>query len=521
MSKVSRKLSTFIITILIISIGMTLFLFRTNVQAAIFGTKNYYLSLERDNFKDLTKTYKDNYKEKLSRLSYACKVNAKLDGDLMKSDPVMTQIADYISKTELNINYNANNRDLKNTFYTALFSTKYDGKKLLDVDIKSADNKTLIAFPELTEKTLGIEGYANSYKFTEAFLGDDKAFEELFGITKEAYDKMVEKYLKDVIFDQIPDDHVVFNSDADFESIKCNSITFNIDEKIISNIYKAVAKELSNDKEVEILVKSIAKAIFDIANEQKKMAITMPTAEEIEDSIKAFCDELNNEADDMEEVQLVYTAYFKSNGDIISRQFNDKLNDTSGKLSIYKDLSGADIFNLNYKESTETIFELKNKAKLQNGIYDGNLNFDVSGKSLLETKYSFEKDAKVGDLDAFVGEIQGKINLKQFNNNELTGYPSKDLSDIHFSFINRKIDTDTLGGKTQVTSKINGKTIGVTVFTEVKQSNLNNLAKPEVAIDNSIKLTDYTELNEMGTELYTNLQKRLLELIPFPNGMEG
>jgi len=487
------------------------------VHASILGEKYYYLLLERDNLKDLKKKYKDSYiKKYLSEYSYAYKVNAKLDGDLMKSDPIMKQIADYISKIELNINYNANTKDLKDTYLTSLISTKYDGKKFAEIDIKSANNKMQVSFPGLTEKKLGIESSSKSIRFTEAFLGDDKAFEELFGLTRGAYDKILERYLKDVIFKQIPDENVAFNNDSNFEDIKCNSITFNIDQKVISNIYKAVAKELENDKEVRVLVKSIANAYIDILNEQQQMDITVPTEEEIEDEIKNLCDELNESAEDMEEVQLVYTAYFKNNGDIISRQISDKLSDTSANLSTFKDFSGTDIFNLNFKESDKTVFELKNEAKLQDTKYNGVFNLDVTGKSIIKANYSYEKDAKVGNLDAFVGDIQGKISLKQFNDSSLAEYSSFDLDDIYFSIINKKIDNDTLGGKSIFTTKVDDKRIGLTIFTEVKQSNVANITKPVVDIDNSVKLTDDSELNEMGTEIVDSLQKKLLEIVGLP-----
>jgi len=507
MSKGNKKVLTFVVTILMISIGMSFFIFSTDVQAAIFGTKNYYLALEKYNFNKLEKAFKDS---RLKELSCAYKINAKLDGDLMQSDPIMKEIADYLPKFELDINYNANSRDLKDVFYKSLISTKYDGKKLVDIDIKSADDKTLIAFPNLTDKTIGIETSNISSKFNQAFLGDDQAFEEVFGLSREAYDKMVERYFKDVIVNAIPDENVVFNNNADFENIKCNSITFNIDKTALSAIYKALASEIVNDKELKALVTSVTYSFLDTANVEA-LLINKPSETEIADGIKDFCDELNNAAEDMEEVQFSYTAYIKNNGTIISRQFKDKLGDAGVNLSAYRSLEGIDIFKLNFEESGKTNFELKTESKLHSGsTYNGKLNLDITDKPLLEAKYTYDKGVKSGNLDAFVGKLDGKINLEQFSDD----YSAKEMSDIYFSFVNTKENNDSLKGETKITSKVDGKSVGLTIFTEVKQSSVANISKPNVSIDKSIKLTDYTELNEMKTELSASLQKKFLELFP-------
>ncbi len=511
MGQHSKKLISCMVVFLIPSMVITLFLFSTSVKAAVLGSKYYYLSLERDNFKDLKQQFINDFKgNKLSEFSYDCKVNAKIDGDQMKTDPEMALIADYISKFELNLKYNANNKDLRNSYYTSLICAKYEGKEFANVDIKSADNKTLVAFPGLTEKTLGIESYNTMYiKYIEAYLGDDKAFQEVFGLTREAYEKMTERYLKDIIFSQIPDKNVMFNSEANFENINCNSITFNIDQNIISDIYKALAKELENDKNARIVLSSIINSAMASTYLNQGLSVEKITQEEIDEIIKKLCGELNEAAEDVGEVKLVYTAYFKDNGDIISRQLNDKLSDTSITFSMFKDLSGTDIFDFSIKENQMSIFKLENTAKLNSGIYNGNFNVYLSDKSLLEAKYSYEKDAKIGNLRAFIGEIEGKVNLEQFNNSS----DYNEINNIYFNFINKKKDNDTLEGKTTITSMVKSKRMSARIFTEVNQSNVANITKPKVSIENSIKLTDYLEFSEMMEEINQNIQIRLLELI--------
>lgn len=58
----------------------------------------------------------------------------------------------------------------------------------------------------------------------------------------------------------------LFDSKADFEDTSCNSIEFNIDESVISNIYKAVAKELENDKDVRTLLALISNQVMNSSN---------------------------------------------------------------------------------------------------------------------------------------------------------------------------------------------------------------------------------------------------------------
>lgn len=526
MGKGNRKFITSIVAFLIISMGMTLFLFRTNVEASILGAKYYYLALEKDNFKKIKNKLKANYVEKnLIDFSYACKLNAELVGDVLYSEPDIKTLADYISKFDLSINYNGSSKNMNDVYYTSLISTKYDGKKLLDVDVKSADNKAIIAFPELTDKTMGIETSNKSLKFTQAFLDDDKAFEEIFGITRVAYNKLIEKYIKDIIFNEIPEDNVVFNDKANFENIECNSITFNIDQNVIANIYKAVAKELANDKEFKTVCTSITNAFYDIVYEQQKQLSSeilseKPTAEEIDEQIQMICDELNEGAENLDEIQFTYTAYFKNDGDILSRQVKDKLSDTEIKFSSFKDLNGVEVIKFLVGGEKETAFELTNEAKLQSGaIYAGKFNVNISGKSLVDAKYTYEKDAKVGNLSAFVGEIEGKINLEQLGEGGLTNYIDNDLNNIYFSLVNRRTDIDTLIGKTKITSKVDGKRMGINLYTEVKQSNVANITKPVVTIDNSVKLTDSLGINEMGTEIGESLMSKILEIFPQIGGM--
>lgn len=513
MGKYSKAVNSFIAALLIFSMTITLFFFSTTVKADILGPKYYYLSIEKDNIKDFETKYKDAIKQKyLNEYSYECKAKATIGGDIVKSDSSVQEVADFLSKFEFGVNYNVNYKDIKDGYYTALFTTKYDGKPLGNIDIKSADNKTLIAFPELTEKTVGIENSSASTLFYEASLGDDQAFKKLFGISRDTYEDMVEKYIKDVIFKQIPDDNVALNQDAVFEKIKCNSITFKLDKKVVSDIYRAVALEMGSDQDLKTMVFSLSKSLMDSVNIGNESELT-PTQEQIDEQIEEMCEELNDEADNMEEVQLEYTAYFNSNDEILARQIKDNTKDVSVTLSAYKNPAGADIFSFLYEEDGKTEFEIANKLKFLNGsIFEGNFDINVSGKSLLEAQYTYDKLGQAGGIDAFVGKLDGKIHTDQFDKDaELSG--DSGLSDITFSFSNQKKDNDTLVGNAKISTEVEGKSMEFDFMTEVKQSNT-AVSKPQVSLEDSTKVTDYSKLNEIMTEIMDSLKKKLPDVIP-------
>lgn len=518
MIKHSKKFIALIAVFLVTSLMTTLFLSETSIKASVFGSKNFYLYLEKDNMKDLEKKYKDYYKENyLSERSYECKASAKLDGDLMKNDEEMKTVADYLSKFEFNYNYSFNNKDLKDSYYTLFLGAKYANKDFADIDIKSADKKAIITFPGLTDKALGIDNtstYEISANLVNAFLDDDKAFEEIFGVSRDTYDNMVERYLKNVIFDQIPDDKVVFSNDANFENIKCNSITFNINKEIIANIYKAVAKELESDKDIRTICNSVSNSFFDLAKlQEQEIDIEKPTKEEIDEEIKSICDNLYEAAENIDDIQIEYTAFFKDNGDILSRQFVEKESDTDVAFSTFKDSLGNDTISLKVKENKDSIFEIKNQIKLQNGFYNGECNIDVSEKNLFKANYTYEKDAKVGNIDAFVGSIQGKIKLEQFKDDSEFNYTNSYLNDIYFSISNKRKDNNTLQGRSTVTSTIDGKRMGITLFTEVKQQNAANITKPKISLDNAIMLDDETGLAGFTDDIGGSMQEKIMGIL--------
>lgn len=510
-----------------ISIIMSLFLFSTDVKAAIFGPKYYYLSIERQNYRKAVKELKDKYLEKnFSEYSYAGSLNAMLTGDFVNADEDMKKISEILSKLKLNFKYNTNGKNSEDIFFTSSFSADFAEKKLFAVDVKSADNKALIAFPGMTDKTIGYETpkAATTLKYNKAIFEDDeKAFEEVFGLTREAYNKLVEKYLKDIIITQIPNEKVTYLRDVQYKNIKCNSITFNIDDKTISSIFKAVADELSNDKEFKTLYKSIMNSFYDIAFEAYKLDKPLGIDSEIDNQIQTLCDELYDQAEELDNIEIAYTVYFENSGEILYRQFKDKLSDTKIILESYTDMSGSDILKFILETGGEKIFSFTNEEKLQNGICSGKCNLDITEKPIVDVLYTYEKDARVGDLSAFIGDVRGKINLEQFND-----YLNSDISNIHFIYTNQKKGEDTLLGEAKVFTSIDSKSIQAKLSTEIKQSNVADIAKPDISLVDSIKLYDQLSLSnsldlynqdgieELGSDILVYLTNNFPELFPEP-----
>lgn len=510
----SKKILYSLAAFLVIVMCFTFLLFRTEVGASILSDKYHYLFLEKQNLDKFQQKLEDNnIKDYLSEYSLDCKVNAQLNGDL--DDLGLRELSDFLSKFELNINHNINRRNPADVFLASGVSAKYDGKKLLDVFLRVADNKALILFPEQS-KAIGISDAAKTLGLNRSNIDTDISFEEIYGISEADYNSMIKRYLKDVIIKQIPDENVIYSKDAVFDGIKCESIQFNIDEKVMSDILLAIAEEAENDKDLKTVVTSFV-------NYSAKTAYTNPipaekiTPEEIEEGINAFCDYLRDEAEYIDEIQFTYTAYF-NNDNILSRQLKEKYSETSLSLATYKDLVGVDIFKISLQEQQEPVFELLIKGMDgSDNTYKGAVKLDIGKKHLVEAQYQYEKEARVGNLKAFIGTIDGKINLKQFTQNEYDYYDDPGYEDIYFSFSNSKTGDNTMKGTTKISSKINGSKIEFALLTDIRQSDTCNITKPNLNLENSIDINDTEAMAQLGEDIINGIAGSLSDLFPQPD----
>lgn len=528
-----RKLSisALVVALLMFSSIVTASLFSTSVKAAIYGAKYYYLSIERQNFKDAIKDLKQSYKQNyMSEYSYDYTFNSKLTGDFINSDDSLKKFADFLSGFEINAKYNANDTNPDDLYSTGLLTAKLKGTGLGGLDMKLADNQAILSFPDLSGKTIGVKATTTINEYIKAFLDDDKAFKDIFGISRDDYDKMVERYLKDVIFKAIPNEKVSFNRDASFQNIKCNSIVFNIDDKVLSSVYKALAKELSSDKEFKTVVSSSINYAY------KKIALIedeKPTPSEIDEDIKVLCDSLNDAAKEAKGTKLVYSVYFEDDGDVLSRELQNKADKFDMSLVSYQEVSGNDILKFNINSEGKKIINFEDNKKLDNGIYKGNFDLGILGSSVLAAEYTKEKDAKAGGRDAFVGEVKGSLKLNGLINNatnyvsDIYGYEDAEYSDesdssntdeaiedINFSFVNKRQDSSTLVGGAEFSTKVDGKSFNLKIDTKLIQSDKANITKTVISLDNSIDMDDSSKLEDLTEEIMDNLTTKLDKIMP-------
>lgn len=493
--------------LIITSMLMGLFMFSTDVKAAVYGPKYYYLSIEKQNIKKAFEKYKQNYLNTyFSEYSYSGELSAGLKGDFVTADEALKKLSDFLSTFELKYNFDMNAKDQANSYFTAGIQTKLAGRDFAAIGIKSADNNTIVSFPGMTEKMIGIKGTANKSEnaLKSILSGDEEAYKELFGLDKSDISKLFEKYIKDVIVSQIPNKKVIYLSDVKYKGMDCNSITFNIDEDVIADIYRAVSSELRKDQEFRTIYKSTTAALYSSIYES--YGLEPPTDEEIDEQIQSLCDELEYQAEDVNEVNIAYTVYFTNSGDILFRQFTDRLSDSSLSLDNYTDLSGTDILKLLFVTDGEEIFALSNEGKLSEGIFSGTVNLSVTELPIAKATYSFEKDAKVGGLEAFIGSIRGVVNMEQF--------PDAEIGNINFSLDSQRSGENTLASEVKVFTSIQGKGLEAVVNSKVKQSNKTTVTKPEISLKGTVDMYDSEGMGEILQEIYTGLSERFPDLIP-------
>jgi hypothetical protein len=544
----AKKRRTFAIVaamlaVMLLTTTLSTALLSTSVKAAVYGPKFYYLSIEKQNLKDYLNNFKEDYIEKYqSEYSYDVTATAKMTGDFISTDDSLKLAADCLSGMEINARYNANTKDLEDQYYTASFTANLKGSSLGGIDVKSADNKALISFPGLSEKNIGMEVSKESNKYLKAFLDDDEAFEEIFGISRKTFDKLVEKYFRNVIFNAIPNNKVSFNKSAVFQNNKCNSIVFKIDDKVIAGIYTALAKEIAKDKDLKTFLQSGMKSFGSYVEELGNAYTDMPEISDIDQDIKDICNNLNDAAKDVKGINMTYTVYFENDGDILSRNLTSGAKKDSVNLASYTDKSGNDIVSFYYDKGGKKIIDFSNEQKLDNGSYKGKFNLGVLGGQVLNGEYTQEKDARVGGLDAYVGEVKGSIKVQELVNRfygYMLGYTSYNdmdasdslyddgdeyydseeilddvIDDINFSYTSKRLGSDTLLGEVNVLTKIGGKSLNFSANTKLKQSDKANIAKPTVSLDNSISMTDIDEMQDLGEDIGFNLITKILKVMP-------
>jgi hypothetical protein len=488
--------------------------FTPSIKAAFLGPKNYYFTLEKNNLSELSQDIRNSYTKKSpKKYNYEYDISTKISGDILEESDYAKSFIEELSKIHFNLKLDGNDENLQDSYFTASLDGLLDGKKIGSFVAESADNKTKISFPDLTDKTIGYEVEAKSVKLKNAMLGDDKAFEEVFGIKNEAFKKMMVKYVKDVIFECIPEDQVKFQSTAKYQDFKCNSITISLNENIMSDIYKSLAKEMKKDEDFKKFFKASTLFYFDLSSAAKLNNTEKLSSEEINDAFDTLCNGLEDAANNIEKTDIEYSIYFNNKGTIVGRKFVNKDTDTLVDIGAYKNSDKKDIVKCDIEQNGDKTFQFLTESKVDKGNYIGTISFKSNENTLLDAEYTSEIDATVGGLNAFVGNIKGKLNLEPLNEGSFDSMYST-LKNVNFSYDSKRSENDKLSGEFKISTAVDEKSLILSIFTETKQSNSNLIKKPLVSISDSISITDAGSLGELQYDIGVSLGRKLVELFP-------
>lgn len=192
-----------------------------------------------------------------------------------------------------------------------------------DVDILSGtiimdfdDENIYMQIPELSKRYLGasfedmgVEGYEEMFEMLEAF--------QEFLPESDALEELLTKYIT-LALEQIDD---VKEKDVTLEvgdvSQKCTALKVTIDTKTVQKMVEAVLEEVSEDKDLEDIVKKAMEM-----SEEMGMADPDMDADDMYDE---FLDEVDSALErideiDMEDVEILMTVYVNGKGEVIGRE---------------------------------------------------------------------------------------------------------------------------------------------------------------------------------------------------------
>jgi hypothetical protein len=199
--------------------------------------------MEEKNFEDIGRAIKQYYPDKIKSSTI---LTAKLEGKFLDEDKDYKELQKFLEKFKMAIHQECNNED-NNTYSNLKIMGYYNNQDLAAVEYKYADNMSSLKFPGLSDRTIN-----------DAFgYNDDATFESKYGFEKGQINKIFKRYLKDVIFESIPQKNVKLFHDTEYEGIKCDSINFIINGSTLNAVYKALSNEIRKDEDIRKIVKGI------------------------------------------------------------------------------------------------------------------------------------------------------------------------------------------------------------------------------------------------------------------------
>ena len=490
----------------LVLMGALLFVFRMNIMATVMGPSNYYFYLEQKNASSLKSLALDSMKN--TKLSIDSKITASLSGSSFGEGEELESIKEIISSLNCQLSLDYDQTDLSDPFYIFKLDAKHNSDDIFNLDIRGSDNKTKISFPGMSEESIGFSLPESNDKLTLALTGDDKAFEEVFGISKDKYQKMKSKYLKDIIFANIPEDKAQFTTSDKFEGISCNSIVFNLDEKDILAISEKLADEIEKDEDLHTLIKSVIDftAKEGLGNVANYDSISLS---EIKDSIKELCDELRDK-EGIEPMNIKYSVYFNDNGKIIARNLSELDSNTNILFANYEQ-EGQEILKASIIDDNGKSIEFTKKSSTIENIEKGNIDFSYLGNKFFTATYSLDTSAKILGQKVLVGNINANLDLNDIGQSN---------TKIELSLNNEKKDDTNIVSKLKVATDIDGEDVSFDLKVDTKYS-ADNFSKPNISLEDCIEidlkdannLENTENLQNLYYDLEDALQQRIMEIL--------
>ena len=490
----------------LVLMGALLFVFRMNIMATVMGPSNYYFYLEQKNASSLKSLALDSMKS--TKFSLDSKITASVSGSSFGDDEELESIKEIMSSLSCQLSLDYDQTDLSDPFYILKLDAKHNSDDIFNLGIESSDNKTKISFPGMSEESIGFSLPESNDKLTLALTGDDKAFEEVFGISKDKYQQMKSKYLKDIIFASIPNDKAHFTTSDKFEGISCNSIVFNLDEKDILAISEKLADEIEKDEDLHTLIKSVIDftAKEGLGNVANYDSISLS---EIKDSIKELCDELRDK-EGIETTNIQYSVYFSDSGKIIARKLSEIDSNTNILFANYEQ-EGQEILKASITDDNGKSLEFTKKSSTVENIEKGDIDFSFLGDKFFTATYSLDTSAKILGQKVLVGNIDAYLDL--YNIDQST-------TKIKLSLNNEKKDDTNIISKLKVTTDVDDEEIIFDVKLDTKYSS-DNFSKPNISLEDCIEidlkdannLENTENLENLYYDLEDSLQQRVMEIL--------
>ena len=436
--KKSRKLLVAAISLSVLVIAAVLvYIFYPKISMGVMGPQQYYLKAESKNFSEIGKSFSKLMKQEASSFSMKGDFSAKAEGD-----NVPAEVSEMLNSIRLNIELDA---DMSKKTAREKISLKNGDEELSFLAIMK-DKKMAISFPGIEDRQYVTEA-VNA--FSDIVSGEEDTLKEITGLDEKTREKLIDKFLKEVIVKSIPNDKIEKSAEV-LDGINCSTVNFKIDEDVVANMCKALANMLEEDEQLKGAVKSAIKYAYNKGSSfivSGDPAASAPSDEDIDNLLKEAIESLKDA--DIDDGALFYKVYYNFRGEIVARQLKDK--DDQFKLVIKS-----------YEKDKESVFEIKldtngsevtlNNTYTENkGIMDGSLKLktDNAGtKTSITLKYDFDKNAKIGGVPLVTGNAKLSISQELSFNSK---YSQK--FDISMSFekvsddeVKLSVNTDEIDG---------------------------------------------------------------------------